>query len=244
MPYGDGHKDDNESMVIVWDGPRPRLMRKLKMGEVVPEPDFTAAASRAMSTALRLGLPAASESSPRKPGGQSPRSSPRTTRSSTSGAASARGATVGTSSSSPRSARASPRAAISGQREPWLAEDDFLDYMSHKVSEVQQHMTKHSAREQARKAGLTQLSTTWYRPALSVDLPRLHMQTQRVALEGVLLDKLPPGGVYEYVKEVAHPYATEPLTEPADDEQPVEAVAEKKAVDERLRLSSARGKAW
>jgi hypothetical protein len=162
---------------IVWDGPRPRLRRKLKMGMAGPEPDFEAAADRALSTARRLGL------------------SPRSPRMPSSGAQSARlTRPVSRGGRGPDNAAAanglSTEAPITyvGNGEPgaeaWLADQDFLETLDAKMRDAQAYISQHGP-EQARRA------TAELRGSRVVDGPRLHMQMPSVALEAVLLDKLP-----------------------------------------------------
>lgn len=165
-------QDKDEGMVVVWDGPRPRLMRKLRMSFGAPEPDFASAHSRALITAMRLGLPSAQQYAKAEEASTGPgRMSPRTT---TTAAAKI----SPKSSASPRSP--SPRANTSARSprpgsEPWAGDADYLDQLSSKVSAVQRYIARQGP-DQAR-ATTADLGAVWRMPSHSVDSPRLHMQS-------------------------------------------------------------------
>lgn len=158
-------RDQDEGMVVVWDGPRPRLMRKLRTAVTAPEPDFVSAGSRAMNTAMRLGLPAAEQYAESEHASTGPgRMSPRTTKAA---------AIVKPSPGSPR-AKASASSPRPGN-EPWAGEADYLDQLSSKVSAVQRYIARQGP-DRAR-AMTADLGAVWRMPSLSVDSPRLHMQS-------------------------------------------------------------------
>ena len=195
---------EDGGLEVVWNGARPRLMRKLKMGAAAPDPDFSSAQSRAITTAMRLGLPAAVEQAARGGGGDSPRISPGMPRAAVG--ASRRGAQQRRQQQQMAGGSSSPRgSARKGGTESWLTDSDYLDQVSDKIAEVQ-HFISRRGPDQARRATAS-LASTWHKPSQSVDSPRLHMQAPSVALEGVLLRKLRPEGVAEYAKAMGTEYS-------------------------------------
>jgi hypothetical protein len=160
-------QDKDEGMVVVWDGPRPRLMRKLRMSFGAPEPDFSSAHSRALITAMRLGLPSAEQYAKAEEASTGPgRMSPRT--------ATAAAAKIAPEYSASPRAKTSARSPRPGS-EPWAGDADYLDQLSSKVSAVQRYIARQGP-DRAR-ATTADLGAVWRMPSHSVDSPRLHMQS-------------------------------------------------------------------
>ena len=163
--------EQDEGMVVVWDGPRPRLMRRLHMSTAAPKPDFEAASSRARSTAMRLGMPGAQKYAESEQKG-SPRVMMSSARSSMSSARA-------TESAAARSPRAKTSWCKPGS-ETWAGDADYLDQLSSKVTAVQRFIARQGP-DQAR-AATVDLGAVWRMPSMTVDPPRLHMQSKFLAL--------------------------------------------------------------
>jgi hypothetical protein len=170
---------------IVWDGPKPRMRRKLHMASTSAEPDFAAAASRAEATALRLGLP---RPPPRKTGAiTSAAGAPQlatAVRAGTTSAMPSAGPSrplSGFSSSHGASSRSVSRASAAPRHEPWLADEEPL---SRQLRDLDRYVSVEGP-DAVRKLQKP-LAASWHQPTLVVDVPRLHLQTPAVALEAVL----------------------------------------------------------
>ena len=141
------HSD--ESLEIVWDGPKARLLRKLKMGAAGPEPDFALGADRAASTARRLGIGAQQQQQQRP---FDPSGEPLSARS-TSTRPTSRGRTPH-GSAAPPAQRQPPEQYVGGGHahvEPWLADHEFFEELGSKVREAKLYISRHGP-EQARRA--------------------------------------------------------------------------------------------
>lgn len=183
---------------LVWDGPRPRMRRKLHMASATAEPDFEMAKSRAASTARRLGLSGLpTRSLPSRSLPMQPPSPLSAARAASAALGAGRGvapaampgymASRSTLSSSIGRLGTAP-AAQSPPRlnERWLAEPDLDMQVATKVADVVDYI-RHDGPD-ARSKAIAEFYGPWGKPALTVDWPRLQLQ-KPVALEQVMAAK-------------------------------------------------------
>ena len=210
--------DNDEPLEIVWDGPKARLRRKLPMNhDVGPEPDFYLGANRAASTARRLAKTGLSvgaggaaaewqqqqqqqqqerQERPHHYSALDPPSAPLSARSAPTRPAS-RGRLLQQQHHQQQQKQRVPQlqpperyvGGGSARTEPWLADHDFFEELGNKQREAKAYILRLGP-EQARRA-TADLSQTWRQPMHTVDQARMHLQTPKVALEAVMLEKLP-----------------------------------------------------
>lgn len=191
---------DESGLQIVWDGPHPRLRRKLRVSTMAPMADFELASSRALNTAKRLGLPALlgarsdgdGEWATGRRGIHTPSTGPVSARSTEAAAARLavpRGGGGGAGSSeSERRAHVEKLAALT-----YLAPVGTEDLLEAAQARMREARGLLAGGGRAPPVPSQQLASTWHNPASAVDMARLHMQPP-VGLEDVIRSQLQPEG--------------------------------------------------
>ena len=197
-PPSPGPEKPGAGLEMVWDGPKPRMRRKLKMAPAAPLADFNVGHSRVRSTARRLaahGLPTLQQ--PLVRAGTAPGFSARLS-SASGGISGISGSSISGSCGPPvweslaaRTTTASSRWRVpsSAVRPPhttseeWLAERESAAVLTSRVRDIESYMK--TSKEQMRK---TQASLQAGR---AVDMTRLHLQPQ-IELETVITGKPAP----------------------------------------------------